>query len=308
MSASAPVPFVPAFTFTSDERAYQDRRLRSVISSAWEKEEGIAFWRNTPEIKCVHRQWARSYRVPGTEAWSRYREMVLAMAWSAADYFVPVDFWPDAPPRTFLDQSQRVIFEVILNTQREVAGVFSPDRLRSNKHYYLLLAHLIWCPAPITEGNVADIIAPYPWPFVIRHDEMNIPRMEPQEDLGPDMEVTAMRVHRDLQRDARQAARTYDVSRAEVERRERVKQARLDAGRVANILYKEYERQGKDNIIARIMKHDDFKKMCRRPGAEINITRRNVQLLRKEYLEAIEGYSPKRGRPTKKDGKAPKPG
>jgi len=303
ISASAPVPFVPAFTFTSDERAYQDRRLRSVISSAWEKEEGIAFWRNTPEIKCVHRQWARSYRVPGTEAWSRYREMVLAMAWSAADYFVPVDFWPHKPPYGALNQKQQETFRDMLNTQRKVAGVFSPENLRANKHYALLFAHLIWCPDPIQDA-AHPIAPPYPWPFVVRIEGRH-KYIERQEDIADNQWEIAERIERKLFRDTKQA-RAYGVSAASLQRQKEAQDnmtpVRRAAGRAITHAYNAYRATGTagKDIIGAIMDDPTVKAAFNVPGAKIRLTPRTIRALHKEDCLARGLDLSKRGRPPKR--------
>jgi len=281
--------------FTHAQRREQDRRLQPVIAAAWEQEGGPAWWRRVPEVKETHQRLAQSYRVEGTLAWADYIEIVLAMTWAASGYFVPVDFWPFVPPPAKLDRTGHLGFEIVLNTQREAAGVFSPDNLHANKHYGLLLAHLIWCPDHIDDA--AQLMAPlYPWPFVLKRDEVGILRLERQEDIGDSQWPIAERIERRLFKDAKQV-RVYGVSAASDARQEKMTRTRLDTGRVVDHLYDEL--RGAPDIWGQV------KKRLAQMGAwnvsklGITDTEDNLRAVRNDY-RASQGLPPaERGRPRK---------
>ncbi len=236
MSASAPVPFVPAFTFTSDERAAQDARLNPIIAELW-KAGGITWWRNGPEFQAAHQRWLTMFSAADLRVIPDYLNMVLAMATTAAGPFVPVDLWPSVPPPVKLSPEGHLAFQVITNTIREGAGVFTPGKLRRNKHYYLLVGHLLCWPEEIREGS--DIIDPcYPWPFVIKIDEEGSPRLERQEDIRGEQWDIAQRIEMTLFEDARQVDRLpYGTSQTAKSRRDMKAERRLFAGEIANRLY-----------------------------------------------------------------------
>ncbi len=292
------------FTFMPEQRREQDGRLRSVIAAAWEKEGGVAWWRDLPEVKQQHRQWSSSYRAEGTQAWAEYVEIVLAMTWAATGYFVPIDFWPFIPPPVPLDRKGHIGFEVILNTQREVAGVFSPENLRANKHYFLLLAHLIWCPDPINDASHL-IAPPYPWPFLLKQDEVKTFRLERQEDIGDTQWKIAEQIERKLFRDAKQA-RAYGVSAASRER-QREKQDRMApveraAGRAITRAYDDLLASGTagKDIISALMDDTTVQAACNVPEAKIPLTARKIRDLHREDCKAHGLALPKPGRPAKR--------
>ncbi len=290
------------FTFTDKERREQDGRLQPIIAAAWEKDGGVAWWRDLPEVKQQHRQWSSSYRVEGTQAWAEYVEIVLGMTWAATGYFVPIDFWPFIPPPIPLNQTGHRGFRDVLNGQRLVAGVFSLDNLRGNKHYALLLAHLIWCPDPIDDA--AHLIAPpYPWPFLLKHDEVKTFRLERQEDIGHAQWQIAERIERRLFKNAQQA-RVYGTSTASQERQAKIVVARQEAARIVCQHYDELlaaNPMSKDLIGVIVEKeYPDLMAACRVPDAEIGLNKRTVRALHKEGRIA-QGQKPRgSGRPTKR--------
>lgn len=297
-------PDLPVFFFTPAQRREQDGRLRSIIAAAWEKDGGVAWWRGLPEVQEQHRQWAASYRIDGTQAWAEYVEIVLAMTWAATGYFVPIDFWPFIPPPVPLNQTGHRGFRDVLNGQRLVAGVFSLDNLRANKHYALLLAHLIWCPDPIDDA--AHLIAPpYPWPFLLKQDEVKTFRVERQEDIGDTQWKIAEQIERKLFRDAKQA-RAYGVSAASRER-QKEKQDRMApveraAGRAITRAYDDLLASGAagKDIISAIMVDPTVQAACNVTGAEIPLTPRKIRDLHREDCKAHGLDLPKPGRPAKR--------
>lgn len=305
VSAAASTPFVPAFSFTPEERRYQDRRLQSVIANAWREEGGVVWWRSQPEVKEFHQQRARFYKVEGTHAWADYIEVVLAMTWAATGYFVPIDFWPFVPPPATLDRTGRLGFEVVLNTQREAAGVFSPDSLRANKHYALLLAHLIWCPDPIHDA--ANLIAPpYPWPVVlVKRDAAETFRLERQEDIDDSQWEVAERCERQLFREAKQT-RAYGVSAAAAGRRqdmqEKMAHVNRATGRAITRAYDAFlasEKPPRD-IIGAIMRDPAVEDAYSLDGVKIPLTPRKIRELHKADCLARGLTLPRPGRPSKR--------
>jgi len=296
MSASAPVPFVPAFTFTSDERAAQDARLNPIIAELW-KAGGITWWRNGPEFQAAHQRWLTMFSAADLRVIPDYLNMVLAMATTAAGPFVPVDLWPSVPPPVKLSPEGRLAFQVITNTIREGAGVFTPGKLRRNKHYFLLMAHVLLWPEEIRAGSdIIDLC--YPWPFVIVLDEERTPRLQRQEDIRGEGWDIAQRIETTLFEDARQADDLpYGASPTAVERRERVTRARLDAGRIVDRLYD--EEQGKPGIIERIKERGEFVAVWSNLDPQLADTADNIRAVRKEYRRALGLPPVNRGRPRK---------
>jgi len=274
------------FEFTPEERRDQDTRLQPVIDDAWADPAGVASWRKRPEIQRMHRRWARSYRIEGTEAWTEYVEMVLAMARSQAGDFAPVDFWPANPALAALDRDGEEGFTQVVETQRIVAGVFSFDHMRANKQYALLLAHLIWCPDDITDAGQI-ITPPYPWPCVlVRRDPAEPYRLERQEDIAGDIQWRlAETFEKDLFKEARQARPlARGESLAAMAKAGERKDQRLRAGEVA---YRLRERGFKVDAIA---DHPEFQDaltapdgaMVGKPG-EGNGVWRYIDLYRKTH-------------------------
>jgi len=272
------------FTFTPEERRYQDARLQTVIADAWAAESGVAWWRAQPEIADAHRQLAPRYRVEGTDAWIAYLETVLAMAWEATGYFVPVDFWPFIPPPAALDATGRTGFKVVHDTQRAQAKVFDPATVRANRHYGLLIGHLIVCPDPI--HTAAEIPEPaYPWPFVIVLPTGATPRVERQEDISHGQWKIAERIERRLFKNAQQA-RVYGASTASQERQAKIAVARQEAARIVCQHYDELlaaNPMSKDLIGVIVDKeYPDLMAACSVPDAEIGLNKRTVRALHRE--------------------------
>jgi len=292
------------FPFTHAQRREQDRRLQPVIAAAWEQEGGPAWWRRVPEVKETHQRLAQSYRVEGTQAWADYVELVLGMTWAATGYFAPVDFWPFVPPPVPLDQGGHTSFRDILNGQRLVASVFSLDNLRANKHYGLLLAHLIWCPDHIDDA--AQLMAPlYPWPLVLKQDEVGILRLERQEDIGDSQWAIAERIERRLFRDAKQT-HAYGVSASAAARRQDMheKMARVNraTGRAITHAYDAIlssENPPKD-IIEELMRDPAIEDAYSLDGVKMPLTPRKIRKLHKEDCTVHGRPLPRPGRPSKR--------
>ena len=215
-------------------------------------------------------------------------------------YFVPVDFWPIIPPPAALDATGRVGFKVVHDTQRAQAKVFDPATVRANRHYGLLIGHLIVCPDPI--HTAAEIPEPaYPWPFVIVLPTQATPRVERQEDIGHEQWKIAERIERRLFKNAKQA-RVYGASPAAVERHSKVARARQAAALVVCRLYDEFAQSahGPGDIIAAIKDHGDFTAARSVPGADLGVTERTVRALHKEGRLAQGQAPPRQGRPAKR--------
>ena len=297
-SSAATAPFVPAFTFTSDERAAQDARLNPIIAELW-KAGGITWWRNGPEFQALHQRWLDMFRAADLRVIPDYLTMVLAMATTAAGPFVPVDLWPSVPPPVTLSPEERLAFQVITNTIREGAGVFTAGKVRRNKHYALLVAHMLCWPEEIREGS--DIFdSCYPWPFVIKVDEEGTPRLERQEDIRGEQWDIAQRIETTLFEEARQADRLpHGASHTARGRRDMKAQRRLYAGEIANRLY--------DTMPPKtIAKHPAFKDaLMADDGAAIGRIESDdgVRKLIRLYREAHNLPPLPRGRPSKKSKK-----
>lgn len=296
---SAPA-FVPAFTFTPEERAAQDRRLNPIIADLW-KAGGITCWRNGPEFQAAHQRWLTMFRAGNTDVIPDYLNTLLAMAIAAAGPFVPVDLWPSVPRPVELAPEGRVAFQVVTNRLREGVGVFTPGKLHRNKHYYLLVAHMLCWPEPIEDGH--DIIDwAYPWPFVIVLDEERTPRLQRQEDIRGEGWDIAQRIETALFEEARQTdPLPYGASAAAVERHDRrhdrAIRARVNVGRVVDRLYD--EEQGKPGIFERIRKRDEFVAVWSNPDLQLANTDDNIRAVRNDYRRA-QGLPPvNRGRPRK---------
>jgi len=237
-SSAATAPFVPAFTFTSDERAAQDARLHPIIAELW-KAGGITWWRNGPEFQALHQRWLTMFSAADLRVIPDYLNMVVAIATTAAGPFVPVDLWPSVPPPVKLSPEGRLAFQVITNTMREGAGVFTSGKVRRNKHYALLIAHMLCWPEEIHTG--ADLLPDcYPWPFVIKIDEEGTPRLERQDDIRGEGWGIAQRIETALFDEARQAdPLPYGTHPATESRRGERSDRRLLAGEVAYRLRQE---------------------------------------------------------------------
>jgi len=295
-------PYVPAFTFSDKERAAQDARLDPIIADLWEAggDFSVTSWRSDPEFHALtHQRWLDMFQAARTTGDTtvipNYLDAVLAIARTAAGPFIPIDVWPSVPRPTNLDHRGQVVFQVVANKMREGAGVFTPGKLRRNKHYFLLMAHVLLWPEEIRAGSdIIDLC--YPWPFVIVLDEERTPRLQRQEDIRGEGWDIAQRIETTLFEDARQADDLpYGASPTAVERRERVTRARLDAGRVVDRLYD--EEQGKPGIIERIRKHRDFEAVWSNPDLQLVGVDDNIRAVRNEYRRA-QGLPPvNRGRP-----------
>lgn len=254
-------PYVPAFTFSDKERATQDSRLDPIIAELW-KAGGIPWWRNQPELRAAHEVWLTRTMAGDDGAMADYLNMVLAMAIAASTPFVPVDVWPDVPPPAKLDPKARLAFQVIANTIREGAGVFTPGKLRRNKHYALLVAHLLFWPEEIRQG--ADIFELcYPWPFIIRIDEEGSARLDRQEDIRDEGWDIAQRIETTLFEHARQAdPLPYGTSSLAINRRKETANRRLAAGSIGYRLRQEGvkfdEIAKRPEFVAALKAPDDF--------------------------------------------------
>jgi len=286
----------PAFTFTSDERAAQDARLHPIIAEIW-KAGGVTWWRNGPEFQALHQRWLTMFSADDVRVIPDYLNMVLALATTAAGPFVPVDLWPSVPRPAAVSLKGHLAFQVVTNTIREGAGVFTLGKLRRNKHYGLLVAHMLCWPEPIEDAS--QILEPgYPWPFIIKVDEEGTPRLERQEDIRGEQWDIAQRIETTLFEDARQADDLpYGASPTAVERRERVTRARLDAGRIVDRLYD--EEQGKPGIIERIKERGEFVAVWSNLDPQLADTADNIRAVRKEYRRALGLPPVNRGRPRK---------
>ena len=229
-------PYVPAFTFTDDERAAQDARLNPIIAELW-KAGGITWWRNGPEFQAAHQRWLTMFSAADVRVIPDYLNTVLAMATTAAGPFVPVDLWPSVPRPAAVSLKGHLAFQVVTNTIREGAGVFTLGKLRRNKHYGLLVAHMLCWPEPIEDAS--QILEPgYPWPFIIKVDEEGTPRLERQEDIRGEQWDIAQRIETALFEDARQVDRLpHGASHTAKSRRDMKVERRLFAGEIANRLY-----------------------------------------------------------------------
>jgi hypothetical protein len=283
------------FTFTDKERAAQDSRLDPIIADLW-KAGGIPWWRNQPELRAAHEEWLTRTMAGDTSAMADCLNMVLAMAIAASAPFVPVDVWPSVPPPAKLDPKARLAFQVIANTIREGAGVFTPGKLRRNKHYALLVAHLLFWPEEIGKGaDIFDLC--YPWPFVIKIDEEGSARLERQEDIRDEGWAAAQRIEATLFEDARQIDRLpYGTSPAAIDRRGMKAKRRLYAGEIANRLYETNDPEA-------IAKHSAFKAALAADGGavvgKIGSGDRVLKLIR-QYREANNLPRLPRGRPRKR--------
>lgn len=236
--------YTPAFSFSVDERTAQDARLDPIIADLWAArgEFTVTWWRDSEPFRSViHPLWLNMFaaaRTTGdTTVLGAYLNAVLALATTAAGPFVPVDLWPSMPPVYTLPRKGQFAFDVAANKMREGAHVFTPGKLRRNKHYFLLIAHLLLWPEEVHAG--ADLLPHcYPWPFIIKIDEEGTPRLERQEDIRGEGWDIAQRIEMTLFEDTRQVDRLpYGTSQTAKSRRDIKVERRLLAGEIANRLY-----------------------------------------------------------------------
>lgn len=203
--APASLDALPFDGFTEEERTYQDLRLNEIIAQLWSgadkgNEHSIKEWRDDPGVTYLRRSL---FALPRDAAVSAYFGLVRAIVAANSERsipFVPVDLpaalWPhDTQPVALFDASLTA-FHIAGNILRDEAGVFTPGKLRVNKHYTLLIAHMLCWHKEIRDAK--QIIRAYPWPFVVRIDEEGTPRVDRQPDIRGDQWDLASRIERTL--------------------------------------------------------------------------------------------------------------
>ena len=118
---------------------------------------------------------------------------------------IPADLWPSIPPRYPHTDVTSTVFQCKINLAREQIGLCTKGKLLVNRHYTLLLAHLLVFPEEIHHAR--DIPPPYPWPFVIRLDAEGTPYLDRQADITKRQWPLAKRIEKELQRQSKQAGR-----------------------------------------------------------------------------------------------------
>jgi len=289
---------VPLFTFSEKERREQDDRLKTTIDNLWQA-GGITWWRDRTPLVYAHERWLNMFKAGNSDVIPDYLNMILAMATTVSGYFIPVDHRPARQRRPGMMREGRVAFQVVVNTIREGAGVFTPGKLQRNAHYSLLAAHLLCWPEEIRDAS--DILDwCYPWPFVIRLDDEGAAYVQRQVDMDSTLETVANRIERAIHRDDRQAPRAAYNSLHKIGRRMQGKPERkaMKANRqqlaavVARLIEEDPSRSYRD-----ILYHNDgFKKAQQQFGTYMNVLS-NLTKLMQEYSAETGWQRPKRRQP-----------
>jgi hypothetical protein len=296
---------------TDSEKAYQDARLQPHLDRGWSS--GLFDrWRAQEAVVLVHdRLKALMQQVAcaqtAAEQWAaadryvrEYEQLVLAIA-SAGDRrrLLPVDLWPYKPPRYEHTDETSLTFPLFFNVLRDKLGLFTEDFLLVNRHYTIMLAHVVVHPARITQAS--DLPVPYPWPFVIRVDQEETPALDRQHDLTTKQDKLADRIDRALRASPKQGGRaTYG---AQSERWSQRGRARYNAGAKAYRLTERY-------VMAAIPGSPEFKENkeeLEAAGVEVpteegtyssDSVRKWVSQLIEDFRETHPGLPPpRRGRP-----------
>jgi hypothetical protein len=180
--------------------------------------------------------------------------------------------------------------QAILNLAREQVGLFTAGKLLLNRHYALLVAHLLVNPQEVE--HACDLPAPYPWPFVVRLDSEGTPYLDVQPDITEEQRAgPAKRVAAALGGPFKQArALERGTTPVAVDRRARKKQAQLEAGKVAYELYPRYTLEG-------IVTHPKFRQAVAEIAATTTTGKRPAVTTRSTVLRYINLYLAAEGRP-----------
>ncbi len=187
-------------SLTAQDRFEQDQRLNMVIPPLWQDETLLDVRRG---LQWAHAHIHRVTAVDVGRGYDWYVNGVLGLAMPGDAPFIPVDMWPWEPPRYTYTREAYSASQIVINLLRKGVGLFTPSDLTLNKHYALLIAHILLCPDDIvTAETIPD---PYPWPFVIRRKAQGTPYVEVQVDAESGLRRAAARVEGALHKSLQQA-------------------------------------------------------------------------------------------------------
>ncbi len=202
----------------SEVRADQDERLDTqVIKPVWGTKAFTAlrendFWHplhqhldqaKNDEAITMQRRRAGIDHIHVPSMMGDYEQLVIALACANDKPFIPVDVWPDKPKPVEMPPEAHRVFQAVIDILRREIHLFTPGKLRLNKHYALLLAHLLLSPDEIHHAH--DISVCYPWPFILRLDDEGSAHLERQRDITTDQQLAANMVERALFASEKQA-------------------------------------------------------------------------------------------------------
>jgi hypothetical protein len=238
--------------------------------------------------------------VRGHNYFDEYTRLVLAIARAGdARPFIPVEFWPHVPPPYAYTVEAQTSLQAITNLARERVKLFTERKLLLNRHYALLVAHLLVSPDEIHHAR--DIPPPYPWPFVVRLDPEDTPYLDVQPDIPEEQrEGPAKRVAAALGGPFKQArALERGTTPAAVERRAQKRQAEVEVGKVGYELYPHHTLEGiviHPRFMRAVAKIAETTTTGKRPA----VTKPSTVLRYINLYIAAEGLPPlPRGRPRK---------
>lgn len=222
------------FALTTENRLEQDKHLQPLMDLFWCSEWFLSLRR---ELNEQHASFRRAIEANVEQGILLYIEHITDMVMPADEMIVPVDVWPWIPPR-YTDERKdyyegfREVLDgvrMVLRGIRDDIGLFTPGRWRLNRHYDLLLAHLLLWPDNLKRAS--QIPDPYPWPFILRLDKENAAHLERQRDITTSLQLAADRVERALFEGEKQAPPlARRASRKTLQKRDQRKDDRLRLG------------------------------------------------------------------------------
>jgi hypothetical protein len=188
--------------------------------------------------------------------------------------------------------------QAIVNLARERVGLFTERKLLLNRHYALLLGHLLAHPQEIR--HACAIPPPYPWPFVIRLDSERTPSLDVQPDIRRPLPDLARSLAGALHSSLRQAgpapygalAKAPGAQDTSVPRKRKgLSPERRRVAQVADRLMKLYP----DLTLSAIRQHPLFEPAQIEGGTFIGTDSALHKLMKQYYHEQGKTWSKRRG-------------
>lgn len=185
---------------TEDDRRDQEARLGRAIKHLWEKSK-LRFVYESPPIQQAHKEllFLIDNAEPETVA-TWYGQQILGISGlDAMDFKGETDLGVNRLPAPALTTSERRTMDAIVSWILDTANakLFEVEYPRENRHYRILVAHLLSWPLEIHDPH--QLFPPFPWPWLV------------QEEPGARPFVRAQRAA--TQRQARIAIKLNDVLR-----------------------------------------------------------------------------------------------
>ncbi len=285
-------------------RADQDKRLDIHIKTVWRTKAFIALrendiWRPIHqhlyqrvrgEALAIQRRSEGGGPIHVPSMMGDYEQLVITLACANEKPFIPVDVWPSKPKPVEMPSEGHEVFQAAINVLRKEIGLFTPGKLRLNKHYNLLLAHLLLSPDEIHHAH--DISVCYPWPFILRLDDEGSAHLERQRDITTSLQLAANKVERALFENEKQALRlARRASRKTVQKRNQHQDEQLSLGKIGYDLHTGPERINYEGILI----HPRFTSARERMVTKITTTGALSAAIH-AYCIANNRELPKRGR------------